>query len=140
MLLNKKCCNCGNEATCEHHIVPIVLGGRDIPSNKCYLCDKCHDIIHNITTTSNTLNHSELIKAGIQRKKEALARGETYVARSGRSTSNIGRPKLKPTDIPEHFIKLYTSKQYASIVDLSRKANLSRTTVYKYINMLENNQ
>ena len=113
MSLNKKCCNCGNDATCEHHIIPIVLGGRDILSNKCYLCDDCHRIIHNVATGTQALSHSELIKAGIQRKREAIEKGEVYTPRSRRKSSNIiGRPKLKVSDLPENFVELYTLKQY----------------------------
>lgn len=139
MFLNKKCCNCEREATCEHHIIPMVLGGRDIPSNKCYLCDDCHKIIHSVATETQTLSHSELIKAGIQRKKEAIEKSEVYIPRSRRKSSNvIGRPKLKVSDLPENFMELYTLKQYKNIADLARKANLSRTTVYKYIDVIEN--
>jgi hypothetical protein len=117
-----------------------VLGGKDIETNKCDLCDRCHQIIHAVFTEQQALSHSELIKIGIQKKKEALERGEQYIPRSHRKSSNtIGRPKLQLEDIPEHFVTLYKSKEYKNISDLARKANMSRTTVYRYIDKLENN-
>jgi DNA invertase Pin-like site-specific DNA recombinase len=92
-----------------------------------------------VATETQTLSHSELIKAGIQRKKEAIEKGEVYIPRSRRKSNNvIGRPKLKVSDLPKNFVELYTLKQYKNISDLARKANLSRTTVYRYIDVIEN--
>lgn len=134
----KKCINCGADATCEHHVVPISLGGNDIPSNKVPLCDSCHALIHNITIGKGNLSHAELIRAGIRKKKEAIARGEIYNPRR-RSGYNdfIGRPKLKKEDVPERFLTIYRSGKYKNIVDLARQVNMSRTTVYKYIEILK---
>jgi 5-methylcytosine-specific restriction endonuclease McrA len=70
--MNKICCNCGATATCEHHIVPISCGGFDIASNKASLCDKCHGIVHGISTNKGNLSHSDLIKEGMKKKKESL--------------------------------------------------------------------
>jgi Mor family transcriptional regulator len=134
------CINCGNPATCEHHVVPIVLGGLDIPSNKVPLCDKCHGIVHSVIFGSGSMSHSELVKRGIQRKKEAIAKGEIYQPRKRGGGGNcIGRPKTTFNDIPQTFITIYQSKEYKSISDLARRVSMSRTTVYKYITMIENN-
>jgi hypothetical protein len=138
--MNKICCNCGATATCEHHIVPISCGGFDIASNKAPLCDKCHDIVHGISTNKGNLSHSDLIKEGMKKKKESLEKGELYHPRGkGPSSSPIGRPKLTKEDIPDLFKQEYFSKQYLNISDLARRCNMSRTTVYKYISILEEN-
>lgn len=133
----KLCVNCGAPATCEHHIVPIALGGNDIPSNRASLCDKCHGAIHAVTFEKAGISHSELIKLGIQRKKDAIARGEAYRARSGRiSNKPYGRPPLTIDDIPSCFVECYNNHNYKNITELAKKFNMSRTTVYKYIEVL----
>ena len=132
------CINCGKPATCEHHIVPLVLGGFDIPSNRAPLCDDCHGLIHSLSFNKGGISHSELIKRGIQRKKEAIAKGEQYKGRRTSKGSNyIGRPTLKKEDIPQTFITIYTSQNYGTISNLAKQVNMSRTTVYRYIAMLE---
>ena len=134
----KKCINCGAEATCEHHVIPLSLGGNDISSNKVPLCDSCHALIHNITVGNGHLSHSELVKAGVQRKKEAISRGESYKPRRKKGYNDfIGRPKLKKEEIPEHFLAVFRSGNYKNITDLAKQVNMSRTTVYKYIELLK---
>jgi hypothetical protein len=60
------CKGCGlSEATHSHHVVPLVLGGLDQPSNIIDLCNDCHGKIHDIDYTS----HVALIRAGIARAK-----------------------------------------------------------------------
>ena len=138
--MDKICCNCGTVATCEHHVVPIVLGGFDVSSNKVALCDKCHSIVHGILTNKGQLSHSDLIKEGLKRKKESQEKGEIQYSRGRKcSSAPIGRPKLTKADIPDLFIQEYSNKQYSSITDLARRCNMSRTTVYRYISVLEEN-
>jgi hypothetical protein len=133
----KLCVNCGAPATCEHHIVPIALGGNDIPSNKVSLCDKCHGAIHSVSFGEGCLSHGELIKRGLQKKKDAISRGEVYRARSGRISKGLGgRPALTINDLPSHFVEIYNNHNYKNISDLARKCGMSRTTVYKYIEVL----
>lgn len=133
----KLCVNCGAPATCEHHIVPISLGGNDIPSNKVPLCDKCHGVIHGVSFGEGCLSHGELIKRGIQKKKDAISRGEVYRARSGRISKGLGgRPALTISDLPSYFVENYNNHNYKNISDLARKCGMSRTTVYKYIEVL----
>jgi radical SAM superfamily enzyme YgiQ (UPF0313 family) len=133
----KLCVNCGAPATCEHHIVPIALGGNDIPSNKVPLCDKCHGAIHSVSFGEGCLSHGELIKRGLQKKKDAISRGEVYRARSGRISEGLGgRPALTINDLPSHFVEIYNNHNYKNISDLARKCGMSRTTVYKYIEVL----
>lgn len=64
-ILGEKCCNCGSNEDIEyHHIIPVSLGGKDIISNMCCLCRKCHSLLHFGRTLQG--NHSELIKNGIK--------------------------------------------------------------------------
>ena len=132
------CINCGKPATCEHHVVPLVLGGFDIPSNKVPLCDECHGLIHGVNFCKGGISHSELVKRGIQRKKDAIAKGEKYLGRKQSKHSDIiGRPTLKKENIPQTFITVYTSQNYGTISNLAKQLNMSRTTVYRYIAILE---
>lgn len=74
----------------------------------------------------------------MRKKKESLEKGELYHPRGKKpSSSPIGRPKLTKEDIPDLFKQEYFSKQYLNISDLARRCNMSRTTVYKYISILE---
>lgn len=136
---NKFCINCGALATCEHHVVPLALGGFDIPSNKVSLCDSCHGKIHGIQFGQENLSHSELIKRGIQKKREAIANGEDYKPRKSKNQGKmiIGRPVLTVEQIPQNFITIYSNKSYTTITDLARQCGCCRTTIYKYISMIE---
>ncbi len=136
-MINCTCVNCGRPATCEHHIVPLALGGRDIPSNRAPLCDECHGKIHGVEFSVGGMSHSELIKQGIQRKRKALEQNEVYVARSGKKTNSLGgRPIVTYETIPEAFMIIYKSVTYTSVTDLARKASMSRNTVSKYLNLI----
>ena len=132
------CVNCGRVATQEHHIVPIILGGRDIPSNRAPLCDECHGLIHSVTFGAGDISHSELVKRGIAKKKEAIKNGEVYVNRSHRKSSDtFGRPRLAFKDIPEEIVKAYTNKEFKTITALAKHFSKSRTTIYDYIKIIE---
>lgn len=42
-----KCANCGSNLEIRlHHIIPLSLGGNDVPTNIVPLCDECHSLIH----------------------------------------------------------------------------------------------
>lgn len=46
--LGKRCINCGSTENIEyHHVVPLLLGGKDIDSNIVPLCYACHRAAHN---------------------------------------------------------------------------------------------
>lgn len=118
------CANCGTDCGQEiifHHIIPLVIGGQDVITNIVPLCSTCHDLLHSVSK-DNTISHSELIKKGIQQAREQGVQ--------------IGRPKL--TQAPEWFITdvfpLY--QQGITIMELSKKFSMSRTTIYKYLKML----
>jgi len=67
-VLPNVCCNCGStENLVYHHIVPVVRGGKDVPSNIAVVCCDCHSIIHHGTT--GKVPHSGLVKDGIARAK-----------------------------------------------------------------------
>lgn len=54
--------------------------------------------------------------------------------------ANIGRPQVKKDDIPAIFLRHYPSLKSGklNVSELARVCNMSRTTVYKYISLLEN--
>lgn len=54
--------------------------------------------------------------------------------------ANIGRPQVKKDDIPAVFLRHYPSLKSGklNVSELARVCNMSRTTVYKYISLLEN--
>jgi len=52
----------------------------------------------------------------------------------------IGRPRLAIDDLPANFLRHYPAykKGQLNVSELARVCELSRTTTYKYINLLEN--
>ena len=54
--------------------------------------------------------------------------------------ANIGRPQVKKDDIPAVFLRHYPSLKSGklNVSELARVCNMSRTTVYKYVFLLEN--
>ena len=119
------CANCGIDCGQEiifHHIVPLVIGGQDVITNIVPLCSTCHNLIHSVSK-DNAISHSELIRKGMQKAREQGVK--------------IGRPKLK--QVPEWFITdvLPLYQQGETIMALSKKFSISRTTIYKYLQMLK---
>ena len=53
--------------------------------------------------------------------------------------SRIGRPQTTKDDVPAIFLRHYPAYKsgHLNISELSRVCDLSRTTIYKYINLLE---
>ena len=77
-LIGIVCCNCGSEEDLQyHHIIPLAIGGRDIISNMCYVCYKCHYKLHHDGKDSKVANYGELIKNGkaIAKQKEGFTEG-----------------------------------------------------------------
>lgn len=54
--------------------------------------------------------------------------------------ANIGRPQVKKDDIPAVFLRHYPSLKSGNlnVSELAGVCNMSRTTVYKYVSLLEN--
>ena len=70
------CAACGNENDLQyHHLVPVVLGGKDEPSNIIVLCAVCHQKWHK---QKGTDHHNYLVKQGIaEAKKRGVHVGKT---------------------------------------------------------------
>ena len=65
-----QCCNCGSKEDLQyHHIIPVAIGGKDINSNMCCLCHKCHYKLHHNGKESKVDNFGELIKRGQARAR-----------------------------------------------------------------------
>ena len=74
-----QCCNCGSTSDLQyHHIIPVAIGGKDINSNMCCLCYKCHYKLHHDGKDKKVSSFSELIKKGqAKAKKEGRNAGAT---------------------------------------------------------------
>lgn len=67
-MLPKKCVNCGStNGIVYHHIVPVELGGNEVPSNIAVLCSVCHGKVH--YGKDGVMDHGQLIKSGQQRAR-----------------------------------------------------------------------
>ncbi|MEO2679758.1 HNH endonuclease [Clostridium butyricum] len=129
-----QCCNCGSKEDLQyHHIVPVVIGGKDINSNMCCLCYDCHYKLHHDGKESKVNNHSELIKKGQARAKE-----------EGRNT---GKPPQQIYIVREKDGKvikeLSTCTEFAQLIGVRRRqvtnwANGIKTgPLYKKYGILE---
>ena len=67
------------------------------------------------------------------------ARVKSGMANAKAKGAKIGRPPLTTEDIPTDFLRHYPSykKGQLNLSELARVCDLSRTTVYKYIELLE---
>ena len=68
------------------------------------------------------------------------ARVKSGMAKAKAKGSKIGRPQTTKDDIPPSFYRHYASYKNGTlnISELSRVCNISRTTAYKYLSLLEN--
>ena len=67
------------------------------------------------------------------------ARVRSGMANAASKGVKIGRPQTTKEDIPAVFLRHYPAYKtgYLNITELSRVCDLSRTTIYKYISLLE---
>ena len=67
------------------------------------------------------------------------ARVRSGMANARAKGAKIGRPELTADDIPPVFLRHYPSfrNKNLNLSELARVCNLSRTTVYKYLSLLE---
>lgn len=67
------------------------------------------------------------------------ARVRSGMANAAARGSKIGRPQTTKDDVPAIFLRHYPAYKtgYLNITELSRVCDLSRTTIYKYISLLE---
>jgi len=113
-----KCINCGG-APCElHHVVPLALGGNDIPSNKVPLCSKCHALIHNLNADRRGTNWRNLQAAGIHKAKE---RGVKF-----------GKPCSKKPDNWNDVISKWQAGEITAVKAMEL-TGMTKTTFYKYV-------
>ena len=78
------CCNCGSDKDIEwHHIVPIEIGGNDVPSNIVPLCYDCHKAV----------THNQLL-----------------IATAGRKHDKGGRKRAIPENYKEILDDYFTCK------------------------------
>ena len=88
-----KCCNCGTEQDLRiDHIVGIKNGGKDVETNLCVLCEKCHYLKHLLEHWGE--DFSNRIKEG-----------------KARSLKRDGRPR----DVPENYKELLNDYVYCRI-------------------------
>ena len=67
------------------------------------------------------------------------ARVRSGMANAKAKGARIGRPQATADDIPTVFLRHYPAfkNKQLNVSELARVCDLSRTTVYKYLNLLE---
>ena len=68
------------------------------------------------------------------------ARVRSGMANARAKGAVIGRPQLTKEDIPSNLLRHYPSLKAGklNVSELARVCDMSRTTVYKYVSLLEN--
>ena len=67
-MLPRKCMNCGAAGNLQyHHIVPVIYGGNEVPTNIAVLCSDCHSKVH--YGRDGIINHGDSVRIGIERAK-----------------------------------------------------------------------
>jgi hypothetical protein len=65
MQSTKKCFECGNPATENHHVIPQSMGGtKTVP-----LCSKCHMKVHNLENSRRADGNIELTNRGLDKSR-----------------------------------------------------------------------
>lgn len=86
-MLPKKCMNCGSTTgIVYHHIVPVIYGGNEVPTNIAVLCNICHGKVH--YGKCSEIDHGEAVKRG---QEAAKARGVKLGRRKKIDTENVLR-------------------------------------------------
>lgn len=67
-------------------------------------------------------------------------RVKSGMANAKEKGKHVGRPKTNVDDVPSIFLKHYPSyiNKAINVAEFSRLCNMSRTTIYKYIKLVEN--
>lgn len=119
LVYDSKCCNCSSkEDLYLHHIVPLILGGKNIQSNLATLCATCHSRIHG----QETIITRNLMEQG---RKRAIAKGK-----------KMGRNKLLLSDkFNDIFIKYenseITAEESCKLLDMTRATFFRRVKEYR---------
>ena len=92
---------------------------------------------------SDPMSEAFLQMAGVFSQLELAmirARVRSGMANARAKGASIGRPQLSKDDIPSAFLRHYPSLKSGklNVSEIARVCNLSRTTVYKYVSLLEN--
>lgn len=117
------CAACGSESDLQyHHLVPIALGGENVPENIVVLCAVCHQKWHN---QKGRDHHNYLCKEGIAKAKE---RG----VRIGRPPANYENVMRLIAEHSTQFNDIYNldfdMKTESEIMDM---ANVKPVCYYK---------
>lgn len=105
-------------------IIPLELGGNDVPTNYAPICEDCLNMIQEAKANK------------LHKKNEAIVKGLQKAKKKGKT---LGRPTISHEDIPEEVKGLFLEYQwgYCTKADIIRKTGLSRPTIYKYIDILQ---
>lgn len=110
IILKMKCFNCERDVYLEkHHVVPRSLGGK----KTILLCADCHGLAHGNKRLRSD-NHSELVKKGINRRKED---GYKWGRPSNGFTAKV---ILRLTDSEKNEIALFAKSNGMSVSELIR--------------------
>lgn len=91
---------------------------------------------------SDPMSEAFLQMAGVFSQLELAmirARVKSGMANAAAKGVKIGRPQVTKDDVPAIFLRHYPAYKsgHLNITELSRVCDLSRTTIYKYISLLE---
>lgn len=106
-----KCGNCGSTKCLEmHHVVPLLLGGKNEIGNMILLCHRCHKVAHNGGKISDYMDHSN---AG---PKNHLCDEEANKALGMYFSGQIGTNKLKEMFRWSKSYKITDSPQFKKYI------------------------
>lgn len=111
-----ECRNCGaseDEArlTC-HHVVPLLMGGEDTPSNAVTLCGSCHDKVHSLYKMASTEMAEKAIQERIDR---GMWQGRPPVGLKFDDAGEYLVPSEEFDTVMKVFDRLADGETYASI-------------------------
>lgn len=130
-LYGAKCVNCGSGDEVEfHHIVPIALGGRDIPSNVAPLCYTCHKAAHTGRKTGDIIKKNGHTGSGRKRKCDEVAFEDAFNKYIG---GRIGKTKFceligrKGKSFSAHFPQFEEAKERHGIKEFRNNIDIRGT-------------
>lgn len=130
-LYGAKCVNCGSGDEVEfHHIVPIALGGRDIPSNVVPLCYTCHKAAHTGRKTGDIIKKNGHASRGRKRKCDDDVFEDAFEKYIG---GRIGKTKFceligrKGKSFSAHFPQLDEAKERHGIKEFRNNIDIRGT-------------
>ena len=84
-------------------------------------------------------DNADAISLGQQMQDMIRARVKSGMANAKAKGAKIGRPQITKDNVPAIFLRHYPAYKsgHLNVSELSRVCDLSRTTIYKYISLLE---